>query len=117
MIFQCPQCGLRANVNMYPVHCLCGLTTYAEQVDPSFLDKTVNFTKAMIQDISTGMQRCTKEEIDQRLSICKECHLYKVISENKGTCLHKSCGCNVSNEQVFLNKLHWKSQSCPLKKW
>lgn len=27
------------------------------------------------------------------------------------------CGCNVNRKKVFLNKLAWADQECPLGKW
>ena len=27
------------------------------------------------------------------------------------------CGCNVNGKKVFLNKLAWADQECPLGKW
>jgi hypothetical protein len=27
------------------------------------------------------------------------------------------CGCNVNTKKVFLNKLAWADQECPLGKW
>jgi hypothetical protein len=27
------------------------------------------------------------------------------------------CGCNISNKSIFLNKLAWADQKCPLNKW
>lgn len=27
------------------------------------------------------------------------------------------CGCNVNNKKIFLNKLAWADQECPLGKW
>jgi hypothetical protein len=27
------------------------------------------------------------------------------------------CGCNVNDKKIFLNKLAWADQKCPLEKW
>lgn len=53
---------------------------------------------------------CTQEEIDSRLSICQTCEFYK-----NNTCL--KCGCSLSRERNFMNKLYWKDKSCPIGKW
>jgi hypothetical protein len=54
--------------------------------------------------------KCTQQQIDERLSICKSCEFY----ENE-TCL--KCGCSLSREKNFMNKLYWADKSCPIGKW
>jgi hypothetical protein len=27
------------------------------------------------------------------------------------------CGCNINNKKIFMNKLAWADQKCPLGKW
>lgn len=53
---------------------------------------------------------CTKEEIDQRMSICNICEHFK-----DNACL--LCGCVVVREANFNNKLAHRHQSCPINKW
>ena len=58
-----------------------------------------------------------QEEINERFAICKECPLFIKNGEEAGVCSHKSCGCNLNLEMVFLNKLGWRREKCPLDKW
>ncbi len=59
---------------------------------------------------SENKQQCSQEQIDARLSVCKSCEFY-----DKNTCL--KCGCSLSRDKVFMNKLYWPDQSCPIGKW
>lgn len=53
---------------------------------------------------------CTKEQIDDRLSICNACEHFK-----DNSCL--LCGCVVIRDKNFNNKLAHKRHSCPINKW
>lgn len=85
--------------------------------------KIKNFTKAAIKDVAGGMKRCTDEEMDDRLKICRgsekegipQCPFYIKTSETNGSCT--ACGCVLSRDHVYLNKIAWKSESCPKGKW
>ena len=59
-----------------------------------------------------GLPTCTQDQIDGRLSICEACPYF-----NGQLCTHASCGCNVSAEPKFLNKLAWADQHCPMGRW
>jgi hypothetical protein len=59
---------------------------------------------------SNNANHCTQDQIDNRLSICETCEFYK-----NNTCL--KCGCSLSRERNFMNKLYWKDKSCPIGKW
>ena len=54
--------------------------------------------------------KCSQEEIDARLAICDSCEYY----ENE-SCLQ--CGCAISRDRVYGNKLAYKNKSCPIGKW
>lgn len=55
-------------------------------------------------------KQCTKEQIEERMNICQSCPFYE-----NNTCL--KCGCSLSRDQVYMNKLNWADQSCPIGKW
>ncbi len=57
-----------------------------------------------------GLTQCSDEEISLRYSVCKGCEYF-----DNNTC--KECGCVLSRDREFLNKLVWKDQSCPKNKW
>jgi hypothetical protein len=59
-----------------------------------------------------GSPTCSQEEIDRRLAICKQCTYFTGDS-----CAHKRCGCNINDQQIYLNKLAWADQKCPIEKW
>ena len=56
------------------------------------------------------MPKATEYQIWRRYEICTKCDKFE-----KDTCL--ICGCNVNIKRVFLNKLAWADQECPLGKW
>jgi hypothetical protein len=73
--------------------------------------KLLTFAKALLFHIGCGMPKSSQSLIDYRWNVCYDCdYLYE-----KKQCLH--CGCNVSNKKIFLNKLAWKDQKCPIEKW
>jgi hypothetical protein len=62
------------------------------------------------QTANKNKKQCSQEQIDQRMEICKGCEFYK-----NNTCL--KCGCALSRERNYMNKLLWADQSCPVNKW
>ena len=54
--------------------------------------------------------RCSQEQIDERLAICNDCEYYE-----NNQCLQ--CGCAISRDRVFGNKLAFKDKECPIGKW
>lgn len=79
---------------------------------PGPLLKVANFTVAAIAHFVRGNPTCTQEEIDYRFNICSKCSLFNGVS-----CADKRCGCNINDQQIYLNKLAWSDQSCPQDKW
>ncbi len=58
------------------------------------------------------MPKSTKDQINARFRICSDCDMF----DNKNSqCL--VCGCNINNRRIFLNKLAWADQKCPINKW
>lgn len=76
------------------------------------LTKIKTFIKSLFWHIYNGFPKSSQDLINARYSICLECDLYD--SKNK-QCLE--CGCNINQEKVFLNKLAWADQKCPINKW
>lgn len=70
------------------------------------------FLKSLWFHIWLGFPKCSLEQINKRFEICKSCDMY---SASDSTCM--VCGCNVNNKKIFLNKLAWADQKCPLDKW
>ena len=99
-IWKCKNCGytFKRNVNRE-----CG---------PTLVQKSTNFTKAVTKHILNSGKYASEEEIARRFTICQNCPLF-----NGKICVHEKCGCNVSQEKKFLNKLSWASEQCPLDKW
>lgn len=68
--------------------------------------------KATIRDKKDmeNRKQCSQEQIDARLAICNGCEFYQ-----NNTCL--KCGCALSREKNYKNKLLWADQKCPVDKW
>lgn len=76
------------------------------------LQKIKTFVKSLFFHVWAGFPKCTAQQISKRFNICESCEMY---NKNDSTCL--MCGCNVNQRKVFLNKLAWADQECPLSKW
>jgi len=77
------------------------------------LTKIKTFFKSLIFHIYAGFPKCTQQQILDRFQICSGgCDMY---NREDSSCM--VCGCNVNNKKVFLNKLAWADQECPLGKW
>lgn len=75
--------------------------------------KIKTFINSLWFHVWCGLPKCTIEQIKYRFSICTApCEMYNI---KDSTCM--MCGCNVNNRKIFLNKLAWADQRCPLGKW
>lgn len=70
------------------------------------------FIKSLLFHIGAGFPKSTQQQINHRYNICSDCDKFDRIHSE---CLE--CGCNINNKRIFLNKLAWADQECPLKKW
>lgn len=74
------------------------------------LSKIITFAKSLLFHIGAGFPKSNQELINQRYTVCESCENFE-----KDQCL--VCGCNINKKKIFLNKLAWKDQKCPLEKW
>lgn len=79
---------------------------------PSWLQRIKNFAVALASHIAVGSPRASQADINARLEVCAECPLF-----NGSICTHANCGCNVTGEDVFMNKLSWADSTCPAGRW
>lgn len=70
------------------------------------------FFKSLFFHIARGLPKSTQQQIDYRFTICCECSSYDFLNKE---CLE--CGCNINRKKIFMNKLAWADQHCPLNKW
>jgi hypothetical protein len=68
------------------------------------------FLKSLYFHIQAGLPKSSQNLINKRYDICIKCDKFE-----NNQCL--VCGCNLSRKKVFLNKLAWADQKCPLEKW
>jgi hypothetical protein len=76
------------------------------------IPKIKTFIVALFWHIYAGSPKATKQQILERFEICKSCEFLDIINSQ---CLQ--CGCNINNRQIFMNKLAWSDQKCPIDKW
>jgi ribosomal protein L32 len=76
------------------------------------MKRILRFIKALWFHINAGLPKTTQSEINHRFSICSQCDMYDRLNS---LCLE--CGCNINNKKIFMNKLAWADQHCPLNKW
>jgi len=115
-IYQCDKCGY--DTELESLERMCKPIIQPQYGEPSLIKKIGNFSFAFGKHFYKGMPTVNKEQLDERLKICKECPLFKQKEAMiGGTCTHESCGCTITDEIVFLNKIAWKDQSCPIGKW
>lgn len=74
--------------------------------------KIVTFVKSLWFHVQRGLPKATQEEINHRHAICVSCEEYNT---QKKEC--NVCGCNINTKRIFLNKLAWADQECPINKW
>lgn len=72
--------------------------------------KVLVFLKSLWFHIYNGFPKSSQEEINYRYNICCSCEFF-----NNNECLQ--CGCNINNKKIFMNKLAWADQHCPINKW
>jgi uncharacterized paraquat-inducible protein A len=70
------------------------------------------FLKSLFFHVWNGFPKTTQSEIFDRYSICIECENF---NPKKSQC--DICGCAISKKSIFLNKLAWADQECPINKW
>lgn len=74
--------------------------------------KVITFLKSLFWHISLGMPKSTQKQINERFDICYSCDMF---DKENSQCL--VCGCNINTKKIFLNKLAWADQKCPIDKW
>lgn len=82
------------------------------EIGMNIILKIKTFIKSFLFHIKRGLPKSTQSEINYRYDICVSCDSFD--QKNK-QCLE--CGCNINNKKIFMNKLAWADQHCPLNKW
>lgn len=77
-----------------------------------FLIKLQTFIKSLLFHVWAGFPKSTLAEIYYRYDICQQCERF---DKERSECME--CGCSINNKKIFMNKLAWADQECPLQKW
>lgn len=78
----------------------------------SLLTKIKNFIRSLIWHAYSGFPKSDQQLINKRFAICNDCEMFSATSNQ---CL--VCGCHINQKKIFMNKLAWKDQKCPMNKW
>ena len=76
------------------------------------ISKIKTFLKSLWFHVWSGFPKSTQSEINFRYSICLLCDSF---DKQHSEC--SECGCNINNKKIFMNKLAWADQECPIGKW
>jgi hypothetical protein len=76
------------------------------------IQRVKTFIKSLLFHVYAGFPKSTIDEINTRYKICLSCDMH---DQKLGQCL--VCGCNINTKKIFMNKLAWADQQCPLGKW
>lgn len=115
--FKCIKCDTIVEVAddfPEPPHLLCRsymvLTDNQKEDSPSISTKAKNFVSSLYGHIKNGMELCPESVIENRYSICQQCEFFQ-----NSTC--QKCGCPLMRDRIFVSKLAWASEKCPINKW
>ena len=75
-----------------------------------FPEQAWRFITALTRHAADGLRKCSQEQVSGRLAVCRNCSAFR-----GDRCAE--CGCHCNDRRVFLNKLAWRSEACPLGKW
>ena len=113
IVYECKNCGKRITVHdeysTAPI-LLCQNSLKRDKDQVSFVKKIKNFGAAVVNHMVSGFPTCTEEQIIKRHNICRSCEFMK-----KNTCT--KCGCPLIRNKVYVSKLAWADQECPIGKW
>lgn len=74
--------------------------------------KIKTFIKSLLFHIYSGFPKSSQKQIDFRYQICIACEKFNSSKSECGV-----CGCAINRKKIFMNKLAWADQECPLQKW
>lgn len=85
---------------------------------PGPLKRGLNFGKAIVKHVASGMRHCTPAQKNYRYTICSsnKCKLF-LKHQGGGVCAHDSCGCYIRSNGKFMDKLSWAESRCPVGQW
>lgn len=114
--FKCIKCNTGIEVTddfPEPPHLLCRsymVLTNQTQEGPGIATKAKNFISSLYGHVKNGLEMCPEPVIEQRYSVCKNCEFFK-----DSTC--QKCGCPLIRDRIFVSKLAWASEKCPIGNW
>jgi hypothetical protein len=108
-LYLCENCGVRVTSydDNYPV-LICATRSLPNIEDiQSYID-----TIKKPDGDRNKEELCTEDQIMDRLNVCNSCEFF-----NKKQSVCDKCGCFLSKQRLFMNKLALSKASCPIEKW
>jgi hypothetical protein len=130
-IYKCNNCGLILSLENPEAKILCfpyATSLFTQEVsngkpevlkNAQIVNNNNDITKIMSNVIDESHKPkaddhldglCSQQDIEKRLSICKQCNYYK-----DDACM--LCGCHIVREKNYKNKLANKHANCPDGRW
>lgn len=84
------------------------------KTDPTLLQRTANFAKALVKHTADGLERLPEEQYQQRLAVCEGTENTppcEAFNPENGRCRDWRCGCSLHK------KAWWRSEDCPRGHW
>lgn len=76
------------------------------------IKKIKTFLYSLFWHAYRGFPKSSQKLINIRYNLCQSCDMFDTKNSQ---CL--ACGCNINQKKIFMNKLAWLDQKCPLNKW
>jgi len=113
-IIKCINCGIVLEIKddhkNYPVFpCFGALATPVKATDTDAKQIKKNASEMKPEHIDES-DMCSEEQILARYALCGRCDFFE-----NNTC--SKCGCLLSRNKVYMSKLAWKNESCPIGLW
>ena len=111
--YECKNCGNIVTIyDSYgePPIFPCQNSLKREKEPLSFAKKVKNFGKSVVNHAIKGFPTCTEEQIIKRHNICMKCEHMQ-----NNTC--SQCGCPLMRNKMYVSKLAWADEECPVGKW
>lgn len=115
--FKCIKCNTVIEVMddfLEPPSLICRssmvLMDQTEEDGPGIASKAKNFVSSLYGHIKNGLELCPEHIIEQRYATCQQCDFFK-----DSTC--QKCGCPLIRDRIFISKLAWASEKCPIGSW
>lgn len=113
-LIKCVNCGVILSVvdhnDSYPVFPCFGALVDPVKATAIDAQKIKNSASELKPEDADESAMCSEDQILHRYSVCGACEFF-----DNNTC--SKCGCLLSRNKIYMSKLAWKNESCPIGLW